>query len=297
VDLETGTLTVRRARQRPGWKHGCTDPCGRKSGGHCPDRQPLRTETADTRSRAGRRSIGLPNELVLLFQTHAKKQAIERVLAGHLWHEAGGCSRHRPATRSTRVRTTEWKRLLKLVGLRDGRLHDARHTAATVLLILGTAERAIMSLTGWSDSGMAKRYQHMTAKGDDIARRVGGLRVSEVSSGTPRMTEMTARQGCSPRCREGQLRPKLRPHGKTPGSSLRATGRFCWCWRWRRDLNPRRALTLTRFRGVLLRPLGHATAEKNTGHGPGRAAGYGNPPQRCSDHAVLKTSRLAGSAA
>jgi restriction system protein len=31
----------------------------------------------------------------------------------------------------------QWKRLLVDAGLRDGRLHDARHTAATVLLILG----------------------------------------------------------------------------------------------------------------------------------------------------------------
>src|SRR5262245_15453347 len=32
-------------------------------------------------------------------------------------------------------------------------------------------------------------------------------------------------------------------------------------WRWRRDLNPRRSHPLTRFRGVLLRPLGHTTVE------------------------------------
>ena len=37
------------------------------------------------------------------------------------------------------------------------------------------------------------------------------------------------------------------------------------CWRWRRDLNPRWACTHKRFRGVLLRPLGHATAEECTG--------------------------------
>src|SRR4051794_40397852 len=36
-------------------------------------------------------------------------------------------------------------------------------------------------------------------------------------------------------------------------------------WRWRRDLNPRWACTHKRFRGVLLRPLGHATAGENTG--------------------------------
>ena len=36
-------------------------------------------------------------------------------------------------------------------------------------------------------------------------------------------------------------------------------------WRWRWDLNPRRSCPLTRFRGVLLRPLGHATVDKPNG--------------------------------
>jgi hypothetical protein len=31
----------------------------------------------------------------------------------------------------------EWKQLLQDAGVRDARLHDARHTAATVLLLLG----------------------------------------------------------------------------------------------------------------------------------------------------------------
>ena len=70
----------------------------------------------------------------------------------------------------------EWKRLLKSAGLRDGRLHDARHTAATVLLILSVAERAVMGLMGWSNSAMAKRYQHITEQvRRDVAERVGGL--------------------------------------------------------------------------------------------------------------------------
>ena len=69
-----------------------------------------------------------------------------------------------------------WKRLLADAGLRDGRLHDARHTAATVLLILGVPERAVMGLMGWSTTAMAARYQHITGlvRGD-VAQRVGGL--------------------------------------------------------------------------------------------------------------------------
>jgi len=59
---------------------------------------------------------------------------------------------------------------------RDGRLRDASHTAATVLLILGVPERAVKGLMGWSTTAMAARYQHITGviRGD-VAERVGGL--------------------------------------------------------------------------------------------------------------------------
>jgi integrase len=61
-------------------------------------------------------------------------------------------------------------------GLRDGRLHDARHNAATVLLLLGVPERAVMAVMGWSSTSMAARYQHLTdPMRADIAKRVGGL--------------------------------------------------------------------------------------------------------------------------
>jgi integrase len=177
VNLKTGTLVVRRGRMRPRWRHGCTEPCGRKYGGHCPDRQPLRDATADTKSRAGRRAIGLPDELVALLCRHQVEQKHERDTAGQLWHD-GGWLFATPIGEPVNPRTDydEWKRLLVAAGLRDGRLHDARHTAATVLLILGVAERAVMGIMGWSNSAMAARYQHLTAQvRRDIAKRVGGL--------------------------------------------------------------------------------------------------------------------------
>ncbi len=69
-----------------------------------------------------------------------------------------------------------WKALLKAAGVRDARLHDARHTAATVLLVLGVPERTVMGIMGWSSTAMAARYQHVT---DPIRRtvadQVGGL--------------------------------------------------------------------------------------------------------------------------
>ncbi|MDG4778098.1 site-specific integrase [Micromonospora sp. WMMD961] len=184
VDLDSGTLTVRRGRQRPRWEHGCRSPCGRKHGGHCPDRRQIRADTADTKSRAGRRSIGLPDELVALLRKHRGEQNQERATAAQIW-EGSDWLFATPTGGPVNPRTDydEWKRLLKLAGLRDGRLHDARHTAATVLLILGVAERAVMGIMGWSNSAMAARYQHLTAQvRRDIAQRVGGLLRSDKSS-------------------------------------------------------------------------------------------------------------------
>jgi integrase len=58
----------------------------------------------------------------------------------------------------------------------DGRLHDARHTAATVLLVLGVPERTVMSVMGWSSTAMAARYQHVTDPiRRDVADRIGRL--------------------------------------------------------------------------------------------------------------------------
>ena len=69
-----------------------------------------------------------------------------------------------------------WKALLKAAGVRDGRLHDARHTAATVLLVLGVPERSVMGIMGWSSTAMAARYQHVTDPiRRTVAAQVGGL--------------------------------------------------------------------------------------------------------------------------
>ncbi|MFI9381078.1 tyrosine-type recombinase/integrase [Kutzneria sp. NPDC052558] len=58
----------------------------------------------------------------------------------------------------------------------DRRLHDARHTAAPVLLLLGVTERTVMAIMGWSNTAMAARYQHVIAAiRKDVATQVGGL--------------------------------------------------------------------------------------------------------------------------
>ncbi|WP_111768399.1 tyrosine-type recombinase/integrase [Nakamurella deserti] len=177
VDLDSGSLMVRRARLRPRWGHGCGGTCGRKTGGQCPSRVAERSETSETKSRAGRRAVGLPGQLVHLLREHRVAQERERLVAAQLWVD-GDWVFATPTGAPINPRTdyTDWKRLLLAAGVRDARLHDARHTAATVLLILGVPERAVMGIMGWSHSAMAARYQHVTtAIQRDIADRVGGL--------------------------------------------------------------------------------------------------------------------------
>ncbi|MFE4953160.1 hypothetical protein ACFRCW_03385, partial [Streptomyces sp. NPDC056653] len=57
-----------------------------------------------------------------------------------------------------------WKRLLADAKVRDGRLHDARHTAATVLLILGVPERVVMQIMGRSSAGKWPRTLRRAAR-------------------------------------------------------------------------------------------------------------------------------------
>jgi integrase len=132
----------------------------------------------------------LPAPLVELLLEHRAEQDRERTDACQLWHEDGwvfATVTGKPI--HYRTDNKHWKDLLREADVRDIRLHDARHTAATVLLLLGVPERTAMALMGWSHSAMAARYQHLTAAIEaDVAERVGGL----LWGATETTTETTA---------------------------------------------------------------------------------------------------------
>nr|WP_030417314.1 site-specific integrase [Streptomyces sp. NRRL S-1448] len=177
VDLDNEYLKLRRNRLRPKYEHGCREAeCGRKAG-YCPKRRQVRRETKNTKSRAGRRAVPLPGPLVLMLRTHRETQARERKTAGDLWTESdyvftkplGG-----PLSPNTDYH--DWKKLLDDAGVRDGRLHDARHTAATVLMLLGVPDRVIDQIMGWeagTSARMRARYLHVPdAMLKDVARKI-----------------------------------------------------------------------------------------------------------------------------
>ncbi len=168
----TGTLTVRRALQRQTWQHGCepANKCGRKRGADCPARHGGGLVIVEPKSRAGRRVVSLPPSLVVGLLEHRQAQDNERRTAREMWRDDGWVFAQ-PNGRPTDPRADygEWKELLAIAGVREARLHDARHTAATMLLVLNVSERAVMDLMGWSKIDMAQRYMHVP---DELRRRI-----------------------------------------------------------------------------------------------------------------------------
>lgn len=179
IDLDAQTITIRRSVQRLNWQHGCLTrtPCGRKYAGHCPDKHSGGVVAAEVKSRAAQRTVGIPTPLVDVLKRHKASQERDRERAANLWVEQGWVFTNQlGGPVHPRVDHNAWKALLKRAEVRDARLHDARHTAATMLLLLGVPSRAVMDVMGWSQSSMTARYQHMTSDlTRSIADQVGGL--------------------------------------------------------------------------------------------------------------------------
>ncbi len=155
VDLEAGTLTVRRALQRHKGKG---------------------LVLVEPKSKAGRRTIKLPDPLRDALRTHRARQLEQRMAAANVW-EDGGFVFCQPNGRPIDARQDwlAWKALLQAAGVRDARLHDARHTAATMLLQQGVPARVAMQVLGHSQISLTLgTYSHVVPElADEAAERMG----------------------------------------------------------------------------------------------------------------------------
>lgn len=124
----------------------------------------------EPKSRAGRRTIVLPDELAAALEAHKSAQDAERELARDLWEQHGppggqpGLVFAQPNGRPIDPRRDwgAWKELLQQAGVRDARLHDARHTSASLLLAEGVPARVVMELLGHSQISLTLgTYSHV----------------------------------------------------------------------------------------------------------------------------------------
>jgi integrase len=155
VDLDAGTLTVRRALQRQKGKG---------------------LVLVEPKSRAGRRTIKLPAPLRDALRTHRTQQAEQRMTVANVWEDRGFvfCQPNgRPI--DARRDWLDWKALLKAAEVRDARVHDARHTAATLLLQQGVPARVVMEVLGHSQISLTLgTYSHVVPElAEEAAQRMG----------------------------------------------------------------------------------------------------------------------------
>jgi integrase len=174
VNIDEARLLIRVQLFLPPWQHGCLNPEGQptchKDPGRCPARFGGQPILVPVKSRAGRRALSLPGSLVEQLRRQSASQAAERLRVGSRWQNQGLVfAREDGSPIRKETDSAEWHRILRLADVRQGRLHDARHTAATLLMVQGVPPGIAMRLLGHSDTRMTARYQHVIEEAAKVA--------------------------------------------------------------------------------------------------------------------------------
>jgi integrase len=136
----------------------------------------------EPKSESSRRTLALPPELTDAIVRHKSQQREEQAAAGDAWHDNDllfAQPNGLPIDRHTDYMV--WRRLLDTAGVGPRRLHDARHTAATLLLAEGVHPRVVMDLLGHSQMRTTMDiYSHvMPALAREAAQRMGRTLLAE----------------------------------------------------------------------------------------------------------------------
>ncbi|SNQ51644.1 Integrase [Frankia canadensis] len=177
LDITPATLTVRQALQRRAWAHGCEDPKTCTTARRCPRRTGGGLVIVPPKSRAGRRTIVIPANLAASLRVHRAAQEAERQAAGGEWINKHDLVFVQPNGRPIDPRADHraWQDLLTRAGVRTARLHDARHTMASLLLAQGVHPRVVMEIMGHSQISLTLgTYSHVAPElSTDAADRMG----------------------------------------------------------------------------------------------------------------------------
>lgn len=164
VDFTNGVLDLSWQLQRLAWEHGCDTPCGHKRGNECPQRKLTSPNDWENKhlvgglylsrpkSEAGKRTIPLVSPLLELLEARLRESVQEPNPHGLVWTQPNG----RPIDPSADNRA--WHALLALAGVPDARLHDARHSAASLLMKANVKIDVITKILGHSTYAMSREY-------------------------------------------------------------------------------------------------------------------------------------------
>lgn len=203
VDLEEGILTVGRALQRFGGSAKARRPLliertkllrARREELSAEDRlatdarlsvvrkqlQELKTSLhlVEPKSKKSRRSITLPAILISALKRHRVRQLEARLSAGSDWHDSAFVFTTPIGTPlDSRNVTREYKAVLAKAGLPSIRLHDLRHSCATLLLVQGVSPRVVQDTLGHSSVSLTlNTYSHVLPMlKDDAALKMDAI--------------------------------------------------------------------------------------------------------------------------
>ncbi len=115
------------------------------------------------KTRAGRRTLGLDPGLVAILRAHRRRQLTERLAWGGAWVDTGYvfCREDGTPCRPEHF-SDRFGLLIAEVGVRRIRMHDTRHTAATLMLADGTPVKVAQEMLGHSSPAITLGiYQHV----------------------------------------------------------------------------------------------------------------------------------------
>ena len=148
------------------------------------------------KSRAGKRVVTLPQPLVDALRAHRTAQLEERLAAGSVWWTEPASPKGRswdlvfrqPDGKPVGHKRDHaaWKSLLVEAGVRDARLHDARHTAASLLLLLEVPARVVMDILGHASYQLTMNtYSHVAPElNNEAAQLMAGALWDSPGAGT-----------------------------------------------------------------------------------------------------------------
>jgi hypothetical protein len=175
-----GAIVIRRQLQRVSWQHGCSDPANchsrssrpAKRGADCPRRGSGGLKVSTPKSSAGRRTLTIPATLTAELRTHRKAQAAAR-LPSEIWQQGpnGGWVF---ATKSgdpvdPRADNRAFKGLSRRAKVPIKRLHDLRHSAATMMLDSDLDLKTVGQLLEHSQVAHPAKYSHILADRKSVA--------------------------------------------------------------------------------------------------------------------------------
>jgi integrase len=146
VDVERGTVFIRRALQRVELEDGTSE-----------------LQFVEPKSETSYRVVTIPPSLLPLLVKHRAGQNRERLLAGSRWIQKGLVFSSTIGTPlDERNVRREFYALLKAARLPRIRLHDLRHSFATILLAAGEHPKVVQELLGHSSVQLTlDTYSHL----------------------------------------------------------------------------------------------------------------------------------------